>query len=233
MRLRHPFLAALCFPLLAHAQITAERQGEFAHVMLGQLDSDDAWTIVDDSSGEALSDGFGDLIYGGGSVQVNYNPNADSVWEYGFEGGGLISYKNSTTFFSASGGGDGFEGTIAVDNEFLVVDLTLGGYVAARPANWLRIYASGGPSFAWGSLSVADDELVVTPESGDFDYRPGSRKRDTSTGLYGRLGFDILFNNGFALGLSARWQQLELDFGSAGEFDIDEPQVFLTFGARL
>jgi hypothetical protein len=196
------------------------------HVMLGKLDSDEGWLIKDDETGETIESGLGTLPYAGIAVQMNYG---SGIFEYGFESGGIISYKNDTAVFAGSSDG-GFNGRIYVKNDMRMIDMSLGGYLAVRPTTWLRFYVSAGPSVVWGSMSVDDDDVEIEPYSGGgYRYNPSGRKSDITGSFYARAGFDILFGDDIGIGFSVRKNEYDLDFGDVGEFDLNEPQYLLSF----
>ncbi|ARN74607.1 hypothetical protein [Oceanicoccus sagamiensis] len=200
----------------------------YLHVMLGKLDAEDSWTIEDDN-GDQVSADRDDLIYGGVAAQIG---KGDGIFQYGFESGGLISFKNDTSYFIKSDGGA--TARLRVKNELWMLDLSLGGFVSVRPWSWLRVYASAGPSIMIGSMAIDDDDVSVQPLDGgsiaDIEFEPSSRETDVDVGVYGRAGIDIILNNGFVLGVSARKVDSEMDFGDNGIIELDDTQYFLTLG---
>ena len=104
------YLLALMFclqSLLLHAQKKEDYRQKtgmdirYLHVMVGTLDGEDTWTL-EDENGEDISADRDDLIYGGVAAQM---ANNTGVFQYGFESGGLISFKNDTSYFIKSDGG--------------------------------------------------------------------------------------------------------------------------------
>jgi hypothetical protein len=91
--------------------------------MLGVLDADNAWTLTDEDTGKTLESDLGKLIYGGGMGQQMVR---EGKFEYGFEGGGLVSWKNSNQVFYASNN----MAALSLDNDMFLLDLSLGGTVS-------------------------------------------------------------------------------------------------------
>lgn len=200
----------------------------YLHVVLGALDADESWTISDDDGNESTS-GRDDLIYAGVLAQLS---NQSGVFQYGIESGGMISFKNDTSYFVHSNGGA--TATIKVKNQLWILDMSLGGFVSVRPWHWFRVYASAGPSIMIGSMAIDDDDVEIQPLSGvsgnSISYQPSSRETDVDVGIYGRAGFDIILDNGFVLGFSARKVDSEMDFNDSGVISLDSTQYFLTLG---
>lgn len=199
----------------------------YLQVMLGTLDAGDAWTIRDDS-GEISSSDWSDLIYGGVAVQLG---SSTGKFQYGLETGGMISFKNDTNVFGRSEEDEGLNAQIEVENDFLLLDVAAGGFVSYRPWRAFRVYASAGPALMLGTLFIEDEDVEIRRgEDGDIDFRPGDRETDVDAGLYARVGFDIILDNGFVFGASARKVDGELDFGNSGTVELDDVQYFLSLG---
>ena len=69
----------------------------YVQVWLGFTDTEDSWTI-DDSEGNELIGDYSDLPLGGGVGQRLWGDRG----QYGFEGGGLISWRNNDVDFSGA-----------------------------------------------------------------------------------------------------------------------------------
>ena len=135
-------LSPLLSPLLhaqENAQKTESEEGmdiRYLHVMLGQLDAEDSWTI-EDENGDKVSADRDDMIYGGVFAQLS---SSGGKFQYGLESGGLISFKNDTSYFIRSNGGA--TGRIKVKNQLWVLDMSLGGFVSFRPWRGFRASSS-------------------------------------------------------------------------------------------
>lgn len=230
------FLPALLFSrVLSAAESDSAQDGldvRYLHVMMGVLDADQSWTIEDEDDGSEASSDIDKLVYGGAVAQIG---NSSGVFQYGFESGGLISFKNDTNIFLQSSEGGGVQGTVKVENQLWIMDFSIGAFASIRPWHGFRLYLSGGPALIVGSLSIDSDDVkpVPTNEGGGgttINYRPSSRENDAAVGVYGRVGFDVILNNGFIIGASARRVDSELDFGHSGTIDFDDTQYFLTLG---
>ncbi|TQV74198.1 hypothetical protein FKG94_16455 [Exilibacterium tricleocarpae] len=195
----------------------------YLQVMLGTLDTSEAWTISD-SAGDIVSTDWNELIYGGVAVQLSSNGGR---LQYGLETSGLISFQTDASVFGRSDE-DGLEAEIEVDNEFLLLDFALGGFVSYRPWPGFRVYASAGPAVMFGTMSIDDGDVEGNRD--DIDFDPDGRETDVDAGLYARVGFDIILSNGFIVGANARRVEGELDFKDSGVVDLDEIQYFLTLG---
>ncbi|BFM12825.1 hypothetical protein R50072_29780 [Simiduia litorea] len=215
--------------LLCAALCHAEPSERYLQGMVGWLQADDVWQIDADSSGQPLAADLGDLLYGGGAVQMNFG---NTALEYGYETGGLVSFKNDARYVAAAGDNGGAVGA-KIDNEFWLVDLYMGAYTGIHLGDHLRFYVSVGPALLIGSLDVDDSEPVSIPQSGTVVVSSAGRHTKGALGFYGKLGVDILFDSGITLGASLRQVNAKLDFGAAGEMQFNDPQYFITVGKKF
>mgnify|MGYP001814055655 CR=1 FL=1 len=205
---------------------------EYIQVWLGTTDTDESWRL-EDSNGAAVKGDFSELPLGGGVAQRLRGQRT----QYGYEGGGLISWKSDNVYFAGNSNGL----RVAVDTELFMMEMFMGGVIAVRPAQWIRLYAAAGPSIAWGYLDGdgSDDDdtdetsLIVNAPNGFIVIDGNDSANDFSFSLYGRIGLEFEFNNGFLLGVSARYAEHEFDFDERGELNLDEVQWFLTLGGRI
>lgn len=199
-------------------------------VWVGGLDTDDGWTRDDVPPGEDLSGDFGTLPYFGGAGQRLWGAGV----MIGFEGGGLVTWKNDSTKFYATNG----TLRVEIDNTLVSVEFFLGGMLSVQPVRWLRVYAAAGPAVAYAYLNDDDDDPEVAP-NGDVSANSGRNVEFSSEGhslsftLYGRAGFEFETPGGITFGAHARYAPHEFDFDDGGKLDLDEIQYFLTVGARL
>ena len=218
--------ALLLMPLpstLAHA---AEPVGRYLHGMVGQLKADEIWQLDDPDTGESLTADLDNLIYGGVAVQMNFS---ESAFEYGYESGGMLSFSNDTNVFFASGN-SGAVVAAEVDNNFYLLDLYMGGFIGCKLGDHLRLYAAAGPALLLGSLELEDSEPVPTPLPQTVVISSQGRSTQGTAGIYGRLGFDLMFDNGITVGASVRQVNAQLDFDDYGEMDLNHPQYFINIG---
>jgi opacity protein-like surface antigen len=238
MRYTNPFLIAALITVgsgarahEAETEIPRTVAHQYMQAWLGTTDADDSWSLNDSALGSELRGDYSNLPLGGGVGQQLWGERA----QYGFEGGGLVSWKNDDVEFS--GGDPGL--LIGIDGEFFMMDVFMGGVVAVRPTRWLRLYAAAGPSIAWGYLSGGDDDdgddetLIVNGPNGFLVIELDESSSDFSVTVYARAGLEIELSSGFTFGLSARYVDHEFDFDERGELALDEAQFFLTLGGKL
>jgi hypothetical protein len=194
--------------------------------MLGVLDADNAWTLTDEDTGKTLESDLGKLIYGGGMGQQMVR---EGKFEYGFEGGGLVSWKNSNQVFYASNN----MAALSLDNDMFLLDLSLGGTVSWRPVNSFRLYLGAGPALAIGTIDVKEDTPELAPQDGSAaGANVDGREWAVDVSLYGRAGIEFIVNK-FTFGLTVRKTGSTLDFDQAGEIDLSGTQWFLTLGTLM
>ncbi|MEQ8861504.1 MAG: hypothetical protein RIC56_22900 [Pseudomonadales bacterium] len=196
---------------------------DYVQAWVGALDTDDAWTLDRSVPDDDLVGGLGTLPFGGGAAQRLWG---QGFLRMGYEGGGLVSWKNDDTrFFAASDGGGG---TIAVttENRFFSIGVFMGGVASFQLAERLRVQVAAGPSLSWARLAPDDDapdSTAVGPKASD----------DVSLVPYGRLGVEVLLGQDLMLGASMRYADDDFDFGRNGKFEMDEVMWLLTLGSRL
>lgn len=205
---------------------------QYVQVWLGTTNADGAWSANDPSTNAEVRGDYSSLPLGGGASQRLWGRRL----QLGFEGGGLVSWKNDDIEFAGSNG----ELTIGINTELFLMDVFMGGVVSVRPARWLRLYVAAGPSIAWGYLPSEDDDKDEV-NGGPIVHGPGSvviidldsSESDVSFALYGRVGIDIELDGGFTFGISARYAEHEFDFDQRGDLKLDEMQWFLTLGSKI
>lgn len=196
---------------------------DYVQAWLGAVDSDDGWTLERPGQGDDLVGGLGTLPLGGGAAQRLWG---QGIFRLGYEGGGLVSWKNQNTeFFVASGSGGGTL-AISTENTFLSVGVFMGGLASLQLTEQLRLQLAAGPSLTWARLT--SDGLQA-----DSDAGADHTGQDVSLVPYGRLGVELLLSDRFMIGASVRYADDEFDFGDSGELDVDEVVWLLTLGSRL
>jgi hypothetical protein len=224
-----PFALSFALPVAAeepHASPPPASPETVVQVWIGAIDTDsDSWKATDVQSGSDVVGDLGTLPYGGGDGQMLWG---SGVWQIGYEGGGLASWKNETTHFrGVSSGGTAVQ--VQFRNQFFLFGVFMGGVVAVRPAPWVRLYAAGGPSLTWAW--VEDDDNNASQSSTNIDSF-GSQNDGSFTG-YARAGVDFVMKDGFMFGASVRYANDEFDFDGAGKLKLDSPLYLLTLGARI
>ena len=195
---------------------------DYLQVWVGGIDTDDDFEREDPADGSELSGDFGTVPYFGGGVQRLWGDRL----QFGYEGGGLVAWKNDSTKFFGNNGGVRIE----IDNTLFSAEVYMGGAVSVRPLSWLRLYAGAGPAAAYAYLDDDEDEDVSTASS---SINFSSSSHAVSLTLYGRAGVEFEMPTGFTFGAHARYAPHEFDFDDSGELKLDSVQYFVSFGARL
>jgi len=224
------FLVPLLLPFLsasAYATSLDDFSLSYLQILLGQLEAEESWTIEDDNGDELIAD-RDDLFYIG--VLAHSSAGA-GIFEYGVESGGFASFANDTSVFVRSNGGT--QARVNIKNELWLLDFSFGGFISLHPTDWFRVYASVGPAFTVGSISIENDDVTIDQSPTNQNtivIDTSTRETDFDAGIYGRVGAEFLFSNKFALGVSARHVDTTLDFDNSGVLTFDNTQVFITVG---
>ena len=225
------YLTMTLLAFIACSPALAQREAGYGPLyiqgMLGVLDAGEAWTLEDEQTGETLISDLGKLVYGGGMAQ---QMTKDGVFEYGFEGGGFVSWKNSNQSFYASN----HVFAVAFDNDLFLIDLALGGAISWRPVSPLRLYLGAGPRIVLATVDIKNDSVELE-QGGDSSIgvdNGGGRQWAGSVGLYGRAGFECIVKD-YTFGIGVRKATGALEFDTAGEIDLGATQWFLTIGKRI
>jgi len=201
---------------------------EVIQVWLGGVDTDDDWSGTNPADGEPVTGEFGTLPYLGGAGQQLWGGKIQA----GFEGGGLVTWKNDSTKFYGRNGAL----LIDVDNSLFSFEVFMGGLISIRPVNWLRVYAAAGPSVAYAYLD-GDDADEPPPATGTLasssSIEFGGNGSSVSLTVYARGGIEFATPRGFTFGASARYANHEFDFDDDGKLELGNVQYFLTLGQRL
>ena len=78
--------------------LAPEMVGQNLQVWIGAIDTDDRWDREDPATGEPLDGDLGTVPYFGGGSQRLWG----RLGQIGYEGGGLVSWKNDSNDASAS-----------------------------------------------------------------------------------------------------------------------------------
>lgn len=209
------------------SQASKHPPADYLQVWVGALDTDEDWDVNDPADGSQLTGDIGTLPYFGGGAQRLFGNGL----QIGYEGGGLVTFKNDSTRFFGNNGGVRIE----IDNTLFSTEFYMGGVLSLRVARWLRFYAGGGPSVAYGYLSDDNDDDAdaqpVTTASSNIDISSGGHS--LSITVYGRAGFEFETPTGFTFGGHARYAPHEFDFDDGGKLKLDSVAYFLSLGTRL
>ena len=199
----------------------------YLQAWIGALDTDsESWKVTDPQSGEDVLGDLGTLPYGGGAGQQLWGSGA---WQIGYEGGGLVTWKNGRTEFR----GNSNAVLVRIDNTFGAVGVFMGGVVSVRPFQPMRLYIAGGPSVTYAWLFDDDDNEPVSSPGSTVTINVDDTKSDVSVVPYARAGIEFELSNGFTFGVSARYADDEFDFGDAGKLEFDQVTWMLTLGGRV
>lgn len=199
----------------------------YLQAWIGALDTDsESWKVTDPQSGEDVLGDLGALPYGGGAGQQLWGSGA---WQIGYEGGGLVTWKNGRTEFR----GNSNAVLVRIDNTFGAVGVFMGGVVSVRPFQPMRLYIAGGPSVTYAWLFDDDDNEPVSSPGSTVTINVDDTKSDVSVVPYARAGIEFELSNGFTFGVSARYADDEFDFGDAGKLEFDQVTWMLTLGGRV
>ena len=217
-------LALLALPVAA-SDASAPTTPIYLQAWLGALDTDSqSWKVSDPETGEDVLGDLGTLPYGGGAGQQLWGSGA---WQIGYEGGGLVTWKNGRTEFR----GNSNAVLVRIDNTFGALGVFMGGVVSVRPFRPVRLYVAGGPSVTWGWLFDDNNDEEVTPNGVTINL--DDSKSDVSVVPYARAGIEFELGNGFTFGVSARYADDKFDFGDAGELEFDQVLWVLTLGGPV
>ena len=186
----------------------------------------DSWKVSDPATGEPATGDLGTLPFGGGDGQLLWGTG---VWQVGFEGGGVGTWKSDTTNFRGTSNG-GTSVQVQIDSRFFTLGVFMGGVLSANLGHNARAYVSAGPSVTWAWL---DDQNNDNQTSNSNVIVLDGSKSDTSFVAYGRAGFEFILDTGFVFGVSVRYADDKFDFGNGGKLQFDDPLWLLTLGARL
>ena len=213
--------------VLARGGALSESAHKYAQFMVGGQPLDDAWVLTDEDGVSYVAD-IDSMRLVGFSLQAPLNKGR---FEYGFEGAGYVGYDSDRKVFVRVSGQDSF---VKIDSDLWTGDFSVGGFISIKPNSWMRFYAGAGPSILLGKISRDDESNVENNDgsvaSGDIFIDTRNDNFDSNFAVYGRVGAEVIFPNGFILGVSARQVNADLDFGGNGKVDFNTPQYFLTLG---
>lgn len=220
--------ACLCSALpVAAATPPATEPTTYVEIWIGAQDTkSDSWKVSDPATGEPATGDLGTLPFGGGDGQLLWGTG---VWQVGFEGGGVGTWKSDTTNFRGTSSG-GTSVQVQLDSRFFTLGVFMGGVLSANLGHSARAYVSAGPSATWAWLD--DQNNDNQPANSNVIVLDGS-KSDVSLVAYGRAGFEFILDTGFVFGVSVRYADDDFDFGKGGKLQFDDPLWLLTLGARL
>ena len=188
-------------------------------------------------AGEPVDIDFANLFAIGIEVETPLRSRETGL-ELGINAGGGISWKGSDTKFA--GVVDEGGGTVAfrIDNEMLILEGHIGGYLRAHLGKSADFYLGAGPAIIFAEHDVDDDETEeeVAPQpiqTGNATLILGDDSAsDIIIGYYARAGIEFDLGAGRQWGLGVRYLGGELDFNdTVGKFDLEGLQILLTYSA--
>jgi opacity protein-like surface antigen len=196
------------------------------------MDSDEAAPLISHMVYGQLILDTDDLDYEDEDYSVNlvgYDTqqcHGGDTLKYGLEGGALLSWESDVRSIVVTGGGGGAKVAVSADTSALLIDIFFGGYLSYEPSQRVRIYAGAGPLFLWGRRET--DTLTTDDETVESDSESG-----IGVGIYGRAGFDLMFQENMGLTIGARFSQTSLSFEDpAGEVDVEGWEYYAGFVFR-
>lgn len=201
----------------------------YLSVILGSLDTQSQAVITNPDTGEQAYADVPSMPFGGIQAQI---PMAHQWFEYGFEAGANVSWKNDSFVFAATNN----QAVLAIKNQFFLMEVHGGVFAAIAPTSRFRVYAGAGPLLAYGHISNSDDEPANLPSTqninGSIDF--GKSENDLSFGVYGRAGLEYFTPSGFSFGAGVRRAKYDMDFGNvAGEIAFNDNLYFISLGQRF
>lgn len=191
----------------------------------------------DPAAGGPVDIDFASLLAMGMEVETPWRSKNRGI-ELGVNAGGGFSWKGDDTEFA--GRVDDGGGTVAfkIDNEMLIVEGHIGGYLRAHMGESADFYLAAGPAIIYAEHDVDDDGMdngeapdPLLTDSGTVILGDDSSS-DIILGFYARAGIEFDLGAGKQWGLGVRYLGGELDFNdTVGEFDLKGVQVLLTYSA--
>jgi len=202
-------------------------------VFIGATSLSDQTGELQNDSGEPVDIDFSNLPTIGLEVETPYF-SKDSGLEFGINAGGGISWRGSDTRFVGKIDSSGSVVYFRVDNEFLLVEGHIGGYLRAHLGKTADFYLGAGPAVIFASHSVEDDE---TEEEGPIVQQgtivlESNDSSDFALGYYARAGIEFDLGNQAQWGFGVRYLGGDMDFDdTVGSFDIEGLQYLITYSA--
>ena len=232
-------LLALMVAQVVHAQSDGSllTGKDRVQAFIGVMEIDDQTGELQNETGEQVEIDFANLFAIGIEAETPLR-GKDSGLELGINAGGGISWKGSDTEFAGRVDEEG--GTVAfrIDNEMLILEGHIGGYLRAHLGKSADFYLGGGPAIIFAQHDVDDDETDEEANPNSLQTGNGTiilgddSASDIIIGYYARAGIEFDLGAGKQWGLGVRYLGGELDFNdTVGEFDLEGVQILLTYSA--
>ena len=202
---------------LLHTTPDHNEKDDLIQGMIGVMKFEHDMFSLTTADGHTYEGDMPSLPYLGGMAQFSYiNTN---VINAGIEAGVLFGFVNYSTTVVVNGGA-----SVYFQNQFLLTDGMLGGYVDGVLADRFRVYVAGGPMIMYGRLQLDNQDNVSTQPA---------YVNQTVTGFdiggYARAGVELKMGHAAYVGVQAGYIRADLHFGNdVGEIDMSSYQYMLT-----
>lgn len=213
------------FSLVCSPASWANQEPLLIEVALGQsVYDEDQISFSNPELSEELSAEYpADLPYGGIFSQLLYK---EGTLQWGLDSGFLMGWQNERTSFYASNN----QIIITLENELLLFDISMGGFVGLKLGEKLRLFVAAGPQLLIGSVDIDDEHSPEETSSQSTTIVIQESDIDFGWGFYGRAGLQWFYQADSAFGLSYRYYDNALNFeDSFGKVDMKADQYFITF----
>ena len=208
-------LASACQTALEH-RTGSVGSGYVAQGILGVTDMQHIGFELESSFGEALDADESKFPMFGGAWQVPMREGPLGT-DLGFE----IGFTWAAKWDSSDVIVDTGTVIVAADNDYTLVDVFAGPFLATELGRDVRLYGSAGPMLQWGRVELTFDDVVGAPEDVD--------EEGMGVGLYARAGLELYMGRDAWFGIGARWTDSTVVFDdTVEEVDFDGLQLFAT-----
>ena len=108
---------------------------------------------------------------------------------------------------------------VAIEVNFLVVDIYGGPFISSFLGEGIRAFAGAGPLIQFAQYGQSDPSNTVPSESGS----------GFGVGYYARVGAEVRVRPGTLIGFGARWTDSEVDLSNGlGDVDVRGVELFVS-----
>lgn len=206
-------------------------QTVFATGSVGMASLKEGGVPVDDGSGAAITGDFDDdILYGRFAAQ---SPWHKGVVEFGWEAGAALGWTSPDVAYAVRVDG-GTTARVAVKTDLVIFQTAMGLYGAVNFGPRVRLSASAGPAFVYGSQSSDPVEETFTINGQPVTVQIGGKDTDATVMAYVHADLHVNVSEGVWVGASAGVMNGDLDFSQTiGEVPLNEVVFSLSFGAPM
>lgn len=217
--------------VLVMSGTVAAQQTVFAHAEIGMTSLHENNTPVDESSDALVSsDVDEDVWYGRFAAQVPWHKGAA---EFGWEAGAGLGWTSPDVAYAVRVDG-GTTARIAVKSDLVILQTFMGLYGALNFGPHVRLSASAGPAFVYGSQSSDPVEETVMVGGQPVTVKVGGNDTDATVVGYAHANLHVEVSKGVWVGAGAGMMSGDLDFSNTiGEIPLDRAVFSLSFGAPM